>query len=596
MVVNLVVETRTFIETLVYDLALLITVLLALYTYTLARRRGGGGEPSSRVSPGLERAVIVLSSLVAFLGVAPVHGAARPPAYFVLQGLLAGLVLYSYATRSIRPYAVAYYMVTALLSIPVTVFYRNLFYPRYMLSSESLYVTGGIEEYMESAVAGGFYYFIPIDPLILVQLSYYIGSSASMLAVPLRAVALYATIYLLVLAASERYGKPLLIVAAMVFVVSPNLSFMDRVLSLPYAFTLLYVSVSPVFYASSQFGFAVVSTILATVMVFAHPVGVFAVLLILFVALVAYRLVGLRASLEAVNAAKNVLLVTATVSATYWFATYIYSLIMPKASRTATAVIRFLHNLFGGEAQEVLLGYTVKRYGAPGYSNPDFYVFAYNWALPIALSLVAVLSLLVVLVSKKGRGPRSPVEVVGASAAVSAVVFIGTAYTGYVLNIEPGQYLIPAGYFSASMGAAYTVLLLGARRAGLLVLVALMGLGVGLGTYTPNWAPLEHSDFEVASLIHPYTSYLEARLFRSHTPGLAVIYSDYDIIVRPGEYKSVRRALYQLLETMDFTPYRSPYYTLFILRADRLQGDEWRLVNASSLVYFSDYHLALGVK
>ena len=123
---------------------------------------------------------------------------------------------------------------------------------------------------------------------------------------------------------------------------------------------------------------------------------------------------------------------------------------------------------------------------------------------------------------------------------------IGVAYAAYATGTLQGQYLIPAGYFLAVVAAGFVLnQLIGSRKMLVLGVATILIFSVALiGTYGPDWATLEYSNFQVSSTIHPYTSYSQSDTLNSlmGNHSYSEIYNDYDISVGPGgEYKPVQR-------------------------------------------------------
>jgi len=226
----------------------------------------------------------------------------------------------------------------------------------------------------------------------------------------------------------------------------------------------------------------------------------------------------------------SILLVFTLIAFTYWFSTYLYTLLMTKTLRLLDATVRFVDSLLGrGEVPEVLLGYTISPYTFPAYSNPKFYTYAYVWALPLATAASLLLINLVEIMVKKGTRKVSEAFILGLASSLSALILIGAAYIGYAMNIEPGQYLIPAGYYASTLAMGIALYKYSkVREPAFTVFAILIALGVGLGLHSPNWAPLEHPDFETSSRILPYTNYIEASCISGYLSKGLTVYSVYD--------------------------------------------------------------------
>jgi hypothetical protein len=66
------------------------------------------------------------------------------------------------------------------------------------------------------------------------------------------------------------------------------------------------------------------------------------------------------------------------------------------------------------------------------------------------------------------------------------------------------------------------------RKLSFTILAVLTAFGVGLGLYSPNWAPLEHPDFGSSIIIFPFTNYIEANSIADHLSNNLIIYSVHD--------------------------------------------------------------------
>jgi hypothetical protein len=403
-----------------------------------------------------------------------------------------------------------------------------MFYPRYGIVKEPLYVTGSLETYMKGSAEGGFYYFIPVDPLIIVPLAYVCSEDIGFLLPAIRNLILYLTIDLSVFAIIKRTGLRTFYASVLTYAIAPALSFQDRILSLPYVTQILYILFLAINSGKLCSRQVIILTVLSAVSVFAHPVGPIALIFILLLLILLSRVKGSYEKIYGISS--SILKLFALITFTYWFYTYLYTLLSAKTLRLVEATIRFIDSLFGvGEAREVFLGYTISKYSAPGYSDPKFYTYAYIWALPIAVAATFFLLGLIEMLAKKRAREADEVAILGLASSLSTLLLIGIAYIGYAMNVEPGQYLIPSGYYASTltMGIAlykYSKV----REPAFTVFAILIALGVGLGLYSPNWAPLEHPDFESSPILHPYTNYVEATYIANYLSENLVVYSVYD--------------------------------------------------------------------
>ena len=592
--INLVIHTKSFGETLLLDYALLLAILLPIYIYAnrpLRKKEEPIQIPTKKnvYTKYFEALVIALTIAIALLGVLPINSITRPKTYFALQGIVAALVTYLYLTRRLRRPILLFYLTTALATIPAIVYYRNLYYPIYDVTKEALYQTGSIRPYMEEAVRGGFYYYIPVDSLKNVAIAYSIGIQLSKIVPIVSAV----TIYLVIFSSSvstTRYLSSLgLALLALFFVNTPNLAFYYRVLSLPYASIMIYVLARSLKRDEPQL--LLIALIATITMVFTHPVGPLALLLSLAYLAAFSRIVGTETQLQRV--ATRLLVIVLVISLVYWFTTYTYTLLVPKATRTGNALLQFINTLLGRrrQAAQIVAGETISPISAPGYSKPEFYTFAYNWALPVALITISFIILFNVLRRRRAQLKTAILMSMG----LAAITYITSAYIGYALNIEPGQYMIPTGYFLAAYASAILLDKYRTKLLSLIVVIAIIGLAVGLGTYTPSWAPLEHPDFEAAARIHQYQSYIETGIIMKHLSTRQItIYSDYDILIATG--KSARAAIYKLLVKLNPESLSTKPYTLVILKTSRLNENTAKLNRLVDITYWSTYHIVYQIR
>src|SRR5207249_10244946 len=100
----------------------------------------------------------------------------------------------------------------------------------------------------------------------------------------------------------------------------------------------------------------------------------------------------------------------------------------------------------------------------------------------------------------------------GVAGSLATAIPLSFAYAEYASGRVLGQYLIPIGYFAAVVASAVVFQrLLGSRRLLIVPVSALFVFSVmSLGTNSPDWAPLEHTNFQAASSINPYPSYLDS--------------------------------------------------------------------------------------
>ena len=614
---NLVLKPLTFSGTLVVDFILLTIILAILYTLSylapsirkrIHRKKASKKQEQPVRSGYMSKILIALATLTLMTGLFPFDSVARTPLYFILQAALAGLTTYLCAARRVKQSTLIYVAIVALVSIPALVYSKNSFYPIYDVKKEPLYITGSITSYMESSAKGKFYYFIPVDPMIFVSLSYMCGVEVSPLIPVFRDVTFYLAIALFMFAIMKKLGRPELFPALLAFMVIPSLSFQSRILSIPYAVSILYLVILA-FRDGINSKVMLAYLLTAVVMIFAHPIGPIALLTVFSVLLAWYSLTN---SLKTSSVKQKKYTLTKIFSLNlylitllYWFLTYIYTLLFQKGVNIALSVNTFISIILGVseklQVEDMLFGRTISKFQAPGYSNPDFYVYAYAWAIPLSFSFTLVAAELVKTLLKKNdkRDKTSIIRELYIASSVSALLTIIVAYIGYVMRIESGQYLIPTGYFLASLSLGAVTYTLSKRKNKLImaIIAIIMALAVGLGTHSPDWAPLEHPNFEVAAKLHPYQDIAQSILLDNviNQEAYRKIYFDYDIPIKSIQYKSIREILYRFIvkEELSLNPYKN---SLFVFKKQRLGiGKVAELATTQSLVYVSDTHSAISI-
>ena len=157
----------TFGQWLIFD-AVVLTAVLSVVLF-FARKKDSEAYLLARFGRPVELALIVAATLIPIAAFYPNGELSRPLAFFVLEGVTAGLSAV-YVAIAPKRWVLFYVLLIAYLSIPASVYARNLMYPTYNFRSEPLYSTGTISTYEQGAISGGFYYFIPIDTLNLVAI------------------------------------------------------------------------------------------------------------------------------------------------------------------------------------------------------------------------------------------------------------------------------------------------------------------------------------------------------------------------------------------------------------------------------------------
>ena len=590
----------TFTENLLSYTILLAVLFAVLILLSLRGRKDRIFEGRlSRVVGGLLAAVVTITPFVAMFSS---EAFARPDVFFYLQGLAAGLLALYLALGRANRALVAYVLVVSAISMTATVYLQNGFYPLSNIQDDALYKTGSIASYQQASAQGGFYYFIPIESLILVPLSMVSGIN---LGLPLVESVVFLTVTMLSLwLLTRRFGLEKAAPAAMLILSIPQLSFITgRTLSIPYAMlTLLLVSLLATKLASRQTVGLLGVVIL--VMVFAHPVGPIALIaafLAFYGILLLTRLSRRETSMSVRPAIRFLLIITAG----YWFVTYIYTLIVTKATNIYESTRSFFVILLGGNSK-LISGSTIPIATAPGYSSPEFWEFAYAWAAPIAIGLALLVVWLGVqtVVTRNREGPKSGASIfsstfglIALSSCVAAFVLLGSSFASYALGSESGQYAIPCAYFLLLLPSAFVLHhLLDSRKVGVIIITALiLSSVICVGTFSPDWAPIEHQDFGSESTIPTRNTCVQANDIGALVgQGSPTIYLDYDLAAAAAvpNYKDVRAVLTSILAgNFTFGDYSN---SLFVLRSDRLADSA---VDAQSqgmdVVYTSQGHIGL---
>jgi len=543
----------------------------------------------------------VVVTITPFVAMFSSEAFARPDVFFYLQGLVAGLLaLYLGLGRANRA-LVAYVLVVSAISMTATIYLQNGFYPLSNIKDDALYKTGSIASYQQASAQGGFYYYVPIESLILVPLSMVSGINLGLPLVESVVFLLVTMLSLLLL--TRRFGLEKAAPAAMLILSIPQLSFITgRTLSIPYAMLiLLLVSLLATKPASRQTVGLLAVVIL--VMVFAHPVGPIA-LIAAFLALYGILLLTRRSRHETSMSVGPALRFLLIITAGYWFMTYIYTLIVTKAAHIYDSTGSFFVMLLGGNSK-LISGSTIPTAVAPGYSSPEFWGFAYAWAAPVAIGLaLLVVWLVVTVVIGNRRGPKSGASIfsstfglIALSSCVAAFVLLGGSFAAYALGSESGQYAIPCAYFLLLLPSALVLHhLLDSRKAGVIIVTALiLSSVICVGTFSPDWAPLEHQDFGVEATIPSRNTCVQANDIGALVErGSAAIYLDYDLAAAAAvpNYKDVRAILTSVFAGNSTFGYYNN--SLFVLRTDRLADPA---VEAQSqgldVVYSSQGHIGL---
>jgi hypothetical protein len=296
----------------------------------------------------------------------------------------------------------------------------------------------------------------------------------------------------------------------------------------------------------------------------------------------------------------KVFIILTLITLAYWFNTYLYLLLGGSATDLLDAGIRLLTSFVGGGAGEVISGSRISSVLAPGYSDPKFLFFSFSWSIPVALSMSLLSTVIILLIfSKSFWSSRKGTKVtLGMSAALASGLFILLAYAGYYAGAIPGQYAIPIAYGLALIGSVMTVsIILESRKILPVMLIAfILAASVAIGTYSPDWASIEHPEFEVAAKMHPYDSSIqtdELTKIYGQNNTLTVL-NDYDIGLETGwGTKNVRSVIRDVIDGK--ATFKNYTNILFILKVERLQQERVVVqVYDNNVIYYSNTHLVVA--
>ncbi len=586
---------HTFTGTLIDTagvLTLLVTALLLLSYY----RKKETPLDNVRLTKFVSWAIIAATTLAPIIVVYP-NGVSMSFLFFILSGAVAGLSAVYLAFGGQSRMLLAYALVVVSVSLVLSEGLRNNFAGIENYTIEPLYSSGSLAAYQTPA-SQGYYYFLPIGTIISVILQEFSNLNLGLFPV-LASVELVMVLFGL-WALFERIGLKYAY-PALFFIFSPELSFVDgRTDQFPYvAMVFLIVGLASV---RSKRADVLLLLPIILVGVFDHPIAPISIIAMIgFLSLV----IVLRKArwLQTHRLVFTTLRLALVVTAAYWFLTYIYNLILPHATQTLQSSINLVTSMFFGSSKTVLGGGITSAI-APGYSEPAFRLFVFVWAAPVALAAAFVLVLGIRGLISTVRRSKAVGETLSGftsnlavASCLAAIVTIGIAYAAYATGTLQGQYLIPAGYFLAVVAAGFVLnQLIGSRKILVLGVATVLIFSVALiGTYGPDWATLEHSNFQVQSTIHSYTSYSQSKTLTSliGNHSFSGIYSDYDMSVGPGgEYKPVRSVISSV--DQGASAFNSYGNSLFVLVNSRLLDPSVsNQTQDTDVVYFSNSHFAV---
>lgn len=589
-----ILQPETFTEAIVYEGILLLLLLVPTLIYSLRGKVRSKPRISLKSAKLLDITLILLTLITAISSVLPIgNEAVRPIIFFITEGVLSGLFVVYIVFRG-KSSVLLFAMIVAMLTPTISLFAWNNMYPLYNVSDESLYTSGNITAYQTSSASKGLYYFIPVGNLITVPFGLIsdltsgtnIVYSTYELVVP----------FLMFWALLRKIGADKSLPGLMFLISTPNLSIVTgRIgLPLPYIFlVLLLLMMNTAQPSRKTIGLMILPIIVG---VFAHAIAP-----ITLIGLFAVSSLIPRLKFNSIKGVDKVLKITLLISLAYWFNTYLAILIFGNANSLYDAGFKFVNMLLGGQAVEAIRGTTISNLIAPGYSDPSFRIFSYTWAVPLAITASLTLALIFFFLRKKPtESVLSGAKInLGFSSAISSIFFMAYAYSGYVIGSGSGQYLLPVAYFLSMLSSVIAIGLALEKYKifPVIIIVLLLATMVAMGSYSPEYAYIEHPNFEVAATIHPYATYIQSNnLLGLLKQNNITMYSDYDIALSSYvQYKDVRQIIYSILYGQ--STFRDYEQALFILKITRLQQEA--VLNQSSIsdiVYMSDTHLLISLQ
>jgi len=565
-----------FEDLLIYGTPVITLVL----TYLLLR---GGEGKGLRIVKNLGMLHFVHYSLLFSLFLVTIYSVymgSRPFIYFlIVAALFVTSVLYGVnSSEKVFPRILFLTVLILAFSVLVAVFVGNDFYPFRGFEREPILQAGSIEAYQYGSMKEGLYYYIPIDTLIGGSVALITGQT---IITPLlyKSFLLIGVIMgLISLLRRMSHNTVTGIIGAFFFISIPSLTFIGRTSGL--AFGVFYIFITLLLYESPRA--TVISLFIVTLpMIFSYPSG----FVIIIAILLPLALLGINNWPKQGTSSRRIRLSVLTmivVTFTYWTYTYLMSLM----AKMGISLYSTIFSYFEGTTAEVSV---VQGY-VPRYYYSGFEIFAYAWAIPVALSAALLISLIFQFIRKKKLDPSQSLIIVSAFAG-SSIVFFAYLFSGG----ETGQYLITVGYFILllSSSIAATKLLTNIGKNYAVIAMVLLSFFIFTGAYSPDWAPLEHTNFETAATIHPYHTYLEAETVNSLIPKNATVYGDYDLPISIGVYKPIRQIILQIQSGADPTQFARPPITLYGIRDERFKEialEDW------DVVYSSGYHRIIAVE
>lgn len=563
----------SFTELLLYG----TPALAALFTYLLLRREDDKEIRINNANKILRYIHYLLLLALSTVTIYSVYAGFRPLIYFfVVSALFITSILIGLVSNKKDQSRILF--LTALIlaiSVPTAVILGNHFYPYNSFGSEPILQTGNIEAYQTGAMESGLYRYIPIETLIEASVALVIGQTiiAPYIVTTFFMIAVVTGLFSLLRRLSH---NSLAAIIGVFFCLSiPALSLFGRLWPLTYA--VFYILFALLLYKSSRAS-VIGLWIVSLPMIFAHPSGFIAVIVVLL----PLALLSIRNWPDRGQSSSKIRLPVVTlivVAFAYLSYTYLISLMAKQGVKFYSSI----YSYFSGVAPVEGVGIEyVPRYYSSGYE-----IFAYAWAVPVALSAALLISVIFHLLRKKKLDASQSFTLLSAFAGLLVVFFAYWSSRG-----ETGQYLIPVGYllilFSSSVVAAKLLSSRGKRCAAIVAL--LLTVFILVGTYSPNWAPLEHQDFETAAIIHPYRVYIEAGTVTSLIPANVTTWCDDDFPVGLSG-KLPRDIISQISSGESPTRFARQPLTLFAIRNEHFSGGFVDL----DLVYSNGHHVIVAI-
>ncbi len=550
-------------------------LLTVIFAYLLLKRAENTViQPVNRWKALLYVHSFLLLALLIATGYS-VYVGSRPFIYFlIVAGLFITSVLIGKYLNEKSANRILFLTALVLaVSVPTAILVGNNFYPFNNFGSEPILQTGNIATYQIGAMESGFYYYIPIGTLIEASVALVTGQTA--------VAPFIFTIFLLLAVAGGLFSlirrlshNSIAAITGVFFFLSiPALSFLGRLWPLTYA--IFYILFALLLYKSSRAS-VVCLWVVSLPMIFAHPSGFIAVITLLL----PLTLLGIHNWPDSGQSSSRIR-VSVTTLVIMTFAYLIYTYLFSLMTRQGVKFYSSLFSYFSGATAVESAGLAyVPRYYSSGYE-----IFAYAWAVPVALSVALLIPVIFDFFRKKKLDPSQSLIILSAFTGLLVIFFAYWSSGG-----ETGQYLIPVGYFLVLLSSSVVAAkLLSHRKRYFTVVALLLAVFVLVGTYSPDWAPLEHEDFGSAASVYPYRVYLAAETLAPLIPANVTTWSDYDFSLGTSG-KLARNIISQVSDGESPPAFKTGSFTLFAIRNEHFSGGFVEL----DRVYSNGYHVIVA--